>query len=373
MTRTAKGCVSIQVFKNRLRLVWHYAGKRYYLYPGLPDGILNRKAAEMKARAIEMDISSGNFDPTLFKYKPESAQKKLNLTVVELWAKFTAHKSKEIAPSTKIQYRSLGVRLKEFFGNKLARDVSESLAQDFIDWLCDRNSRGTVHHKLVLVKACWSWGSNLYLTTTFPWQHIRVKIPPKQMLKPFTRNEIRAIVYGFREHPSLSHYTDFVEFLFSTGCRTGEAIGLRWGHLTEDCDSAWIGEIVTRGQRRPVKTGKARTITLNQRIQSMLLDRRHRLKKWYPDDLVFPGIDGGPISDNQFRESAWKPILKKLGIEYRKPYLTRHSLISHCLKDGMDPVALAQLTGHNVTTLFENYAGVVSSRPMLPDILGGER
>jgi integrase len=60
--------------------------------------------------------------------------------------------------------------------------------------------------------------------------------------------------------------------------------------------------------------------------------------------------------------------LTLLGIDYRKPYTTRHTLISHALDMNMNPVAVAQLTGHNVETLYENYAGVVNSRPRLPEL-----
>ena len=38
---------------------------------GLPDSIINRKVAAQKAQQIELDMLSGNFDPTLQKYKPE--------------------------------------------------------------------------------------------------------------------------------------------------------------------------------------------------------------------------------------------------------------------------------------------------------------
>jgi hypothetical protein len=42
--------------------------------------------------------------------------------------------------------------------------------------------------------------------------------------------------------------------------------------------------------------------------------------------------------------------------------------ISHALDQGMNPVEVAQLTGHDVQTLYESYAGNVNSRPRLPEI-----
>jgi integrase len=56
-----------------------------------------------------------------------------------------------------------------------------------------------------------------------------------------------------------------------------------------------------------------------------------------------------------------------LGIDYRKPYITQHSLISHALESGMNPVGIAAITGHDVLTLYERYAGIVNP-PQLPEL-----
>ena len=55
--------------------VCSWQGQRYYLSLGVPDTAINRKAAEQKARQIELDFVSGNFDPTLDKYRPENVPK----------------------------------------------------------------------------------------------------------------------------------------------------------------------------------------------------------------------------------------------------------------------------------------------------------
>src|SRR6476469_4824785 len=73
--------LNIEVFKDRLRLARSWQGKRFWLYIGLPDTKPNRKAASIKARQIELDMASGNFDPSLVKYKP---QKQESISVSEL-------------------------------------------------------------------------------------------------------------------------------------------------------------------------------------------------------------------------------------------------------------------------------------------------
>jgi len=68
----ASGCVTVQVIKARLRLVWSWQGRRFFLYIGLADTKPNRKAANTKAETIELDMTSGNFDRSLAKYKPQA-------------------------------------------------------------------------------------------------------------------------------------------------------------------------------------------------------------------------------------------------------------------------------------------------------------
>ncbi len=85
--------------------------------------------------------------------------------------------------------------------------------------------------------------------------------------------------------------------------------------------------------------------------------------------LVFPAPKGGPIDDHNFSQRIWRKILDRLEIDYREPYNMRHTFISHSLEAGANPVLLAQLTGHNVKTLYEHYAGYINSSPRLPDVL----
>lgn len=71
--KASKGSVQIKISNRRLQLVFSHGGKRHYLSLGLPDKKVNRKAAEAKAKLIESDITYDRLDPTLAKYKPQSA------------------------------------------------------------------------------------------------------------------------------------------------------------------------------------------------------------------------------------------------------------------------------------------------------------
>ena len=368
--KVPKGSVSIEDFQGRLRLRWRYQGKRYALSIGLPDSKINRQVAQQQATVIELDIASANFDSTLKKYKPHT-QNGQGLSVVSLFERFMKYKAKRVLPrSLEKYYATLGY-LKRNFENRTASAIDEKAAEQFMDWLMRQKLSPSVRReRLRLIQAAWDWGiANDYLDSkdSNPWADmtLRVRVEPKQMPKPFSREEITAIVEAFRNSRYYSHYTDYVEFLFGTGCRTAEAIGLCWKHLTDDCSSVWIGESLTRGVRKSTKTNRARTITLSSKLQQVLLARRPENPD--PEGLVFRSARGGSIDDHNFRNRAWTTIIDELGIDYRKPYNTRHTFISHALDMGMNPVEVAQLTGHDVQTLYENYAGSVNSRPRLPE------
>lgn len=316
--RNRKGTVAVQSFKGVLRLVWSFQGKQQYLYCGLADTPLNRIVAEGKAKVIQADLATGNFDPTLAKYRPERQNQ---ISAIELFEKFMERRSRQIYDRSLAKYKGLLGKLESHFGSKAAIAVSEKEAEKFIHNLATEIAAITLRERIALLRACWNWGIKQKLVTENPWLEIKVKVPPRQKSKPFTKNEILKIVEGFQQQNP--HYADFVQFLFGTGCRTGEAIALQWKHVNDDCSQVWIGESLSRGQRKETKTGRDRTINLTSHLQQILLSRRP--KDFNAEDLIFTAPQGGAIDDHNFRNRAWKPILTKLKIPYPKPYTTRHT------------------------------------------------
>jgi integrase len=361
--------VTVESLRDNLRLRWSYQGERYCLSMGLYDSIPARTTAEGKASLIEGDLATGNFDPTLKKYRSEEINNRQlgsGVTVFSLFKQFYQQRAKHFTGSTHERYESVLKKLAAFFGGDAAAAVDEARAD------CFRESLGTLSpavqlQYLGLVNASWNWGVKQSLVMSNPWgDAIKIKVPPKQRPRPFTEAEMTAIIEGFRNNRYYSYYTDFVTFLFGCGCRTGEAVGLQWGHLSENCSKVWIGESVTRGKRKSTKTNKAREFRLPPHLTAMLIARRP--KHCQPSDLVFPARKGGTIDAHNYRNRAWVAILEAAGVDYRKPYVSRHTFISHALSQGANPVTIAQMTGHDVETLYKHYAADVSGGLQCPDI-----
>ncbi|MEA5496006.1 tyrosine-type recombinase/integrase [Limnoraphis robusta Tam1] len=202
-----------------------------------------------------------------------------------------------MCPSTPNPY------IDEFAGSRSLNQIDEKLALKFSGWLQDNQqlSPRTTKEHLSLLKAAFAYGMKNKLVGGNPWTEVvsYFKVPPKQMPDPFTLDEVRAIIEAFRNHSVYSYYYPYVEFLFRTGCRTAEAIGLQWKNLNPNCTSVWIGESLSRGRRKATKTNRARTIPLSDRLSELLLSiRRVPMVK---EELVFLTPKGKPIDDGNFR------------------------------------------------------------------------
>ncbi|KYC41039.1 hypothetical protein WA1_23260 [Scytonema hofmannii PCC 7110] len=76
---------------------------------------------------------------------------------------------------------------------------------------------------------------------------------------------------------------------------------------------------------------------LSEELKNIILDSSERGKS---DIYVFTSPKGFRIDNRNFWKQVWKPLLKKLNIEHRKPYYTRATMISHSLKAGVSPLKL---------------------------------
>ncbi len=173
---------------------------------------------------------------------------------------------------------------------------------------------GTLKERVTLVSACWDWAIEENLLEKNPWKKIVKGIKPSKTAppNPFTVDEIKAIVAGFRCDRYYSFYADYVEFMLSTGCRPGEAIALQWKHINDDCSVVWIGEAYYRGSLKTTKTTASGHVPLSRSLQQLLT--RRRAVGVAPDDLVFPRPKGGYLSDRDFRQRPWTKVLAKLNI-----------------------------------------------------------
>lgn len=378
--RLPKGSVKVEPFQGRLRLRLPrqlYGGKQKYLTLGMADTLENRKAADIKARQIELDIISGNFDPTLTKYKPqkhltlvEENEKPRAKNLLELWDVYTAYRKPQIAETTlRIQYAAV----RSHIGRLPTKELSDAIK--IRDSLLATLSKDAARRTLTQLSACCEWACDDGLIHSNPFQGMAKKVKvvkdETEHIDPFTLEEREAIISAFEQHPVYSYYAAFVKFLFMTGCRTGEAIGLKWKHINPDCSKIHFCESVSTQLkiRKDCKTHKSRRFPCNPALQTLL--RSIKPENSDPESLVFPSKRGGEISAKTFIENAWKGrssrgdgIVMELAKQgkisrYRTQYNTRSTFITLCLESGITVVQVAKWVGNSPETIMKHYAGII--------------
>ncbi len=379
--KSSKGTVQIKISNERLQLVFRYAGQRYYLSTGFSDTVANRKVAEMKAKQIELDILSGNFDQTLGKYKPESLKPSVKppiptkpvvvaASLVDLWESYIDFKRSSLSPSTLAKDVQ---RVRNCINVHLPfKTLDKAVA--IRDWLVANKTPNSCKRMLTQISACCDWAlkSGLIEENPFGDMSSDIKIPKASKedadINAFTQQERDRIIQAFKDSRYYKHYAPLIEFLFLTGCRPSEAAGLEWKHVANDFSFIRFEQAVVVSEsgltcKKGLKTQKKRVFPINNRLATLLKS----IKAACDDAKVFPSLEGRWIDIHNFTARGWKATLRELdGIEYRKLYQTRHTFITLALKNGMDVKDVATLVGNSPEIIYRHYVGQ-SREIVVPD------
>jgi integrase len=317
------------------------------------------------AALIRLDLKTGNFDQTLDKYTngsiiPTQKPRKKKITkLLTIWDKWV--KSLDLDEETQAgHYR---------YCRNMILKTKPSPYVDNASWLLktgDNLSDKSFNHRLGYFRRCLLWAMNEGLAVDNPFNKIkRRKNVVSKTVKPFTADEMKRIVKSFKQlYPD---FAPFVMFLFFTGCRTAEAIGIQWKRVDFARGEVTIADslpITSTGvtKRKGTKTDTVTVLLMNEALRLLI----ESLPKGKPDDLLFT-FEGANIKRYNFRR-LWIKVLEHEGIEYRKPYTSRHTFASHGIDQGLSLTDVAYLLGHKDTTMVNKTYGRVINRPKLPTI-----
>lgn len=236
-----------------MQLVFSHGGKRHYLSLGWADNKITRKSAEFKARQIEEDIYKDRLDPTLIKYKPQSALNIITpitptepeLTLKNLWQQYSGYKALSASPKTiNGTYEPVAAHLAKCSTDGLKDAVK------FRMQLLQVTTQSQARRTLMQLQAACRWGVKRGLISTSPLDGMYRELDGTKPTPPmaFSIQERDRIIAAFetdsRPGMNYQHYAPLVKFLFWTGCRPCEAIGLRWGSVTDDCSRIHFHESI---------------------------------------------------------------------------------------------------------------------------------
>jgi len=373
--KNQKGAVSIENYRSRLRLRWRYQGVRYLITLSAYNKI-NVSQAKRIALDIERDIALDSFDESLIKYKGNPVKSPVIKSFVQLYEEWVITYL-NMDCEKNVNYNAFRNMIKKW-ENVDEKSILKIYNQETF-------CATTYNRRLTMLKHFVSWLVKMKVWKVNTVADIKPKkvtkiVSPKR--KPFTEGEISKILKAFKNDTFTpkgsafkhSQYYPFIYFIFKTGVRNAEAIGLRAGKVNIPVKTILINEVLARSLkstssqqriRKETKNGKERLLPLTSDLLTVLSPV---LEGKSYDDLLFTTANGLPIDDNNFQKRIFKPILKKLEIDERVLYACRHTFGSRCIDGGITPVMTAFLMGNNPETALRNYTHQLNLPTELPEI-----
>ena len=259
-------------------------------------------------------------------------------------------------------------RYLEFCGTRgitAADQVTEADLGDFLAWLRQGSpahrplSAASAARTLVAVRGFHRFAEREGIAPTDPGRRVRPPAAARRLPKALTLAEVEAILTatgGTAAEPLALRDRALLEFLYGTGARISEAIGLD----VDDLDLS-EGAALLRGKggkERLVPVGTYARNSLDAylvRVRPALLAGA-RLAGAQP--AVFLNARGGRLS----RQSAWtilRAAAERAGVTAEvSPHTLRHSFATHLLDGGADVRAVQELLGHASVTTTQIYTKV---------------
>ncbi|MDJ0515398.1 MAG: site-specific integrase [Trichodesmium sp. MO_231.B1] len=392
MEKKYRGKVGVSENKGRLRITVpkSVSGKAgTYINLGLSaDKAENWKVARAKAGQLESDILYEKVDKTYDRYrvlkKVVAVEKKS--TFLELFQEYVADRRKIVRPASfkSKQLMALSFLRQHPVIRDIEIDVEEFEIDEIIQSLKNWPSEETALVVFNQFQAFIKWAIKLKKVKKLrvnPLIGLRSEIKSDKRkrtddyktlaLSAYERDKILNAIAS-SEKPFIQHYYNYYAFLFYTGCRPSESIALTWEDIVDDYEFIKFSRAVTDSENglcelKGLKTQDSRLFPINNQVKNILINQN----KYQPDNLenrIFASQRGKFVNTGALRKMVWKAILSRLGIDYKKPYTTRHTFITLSLEAGMDVKDVTKLVGNSPVTTYNHYASTDIRHIQVPDL-----
>ncbi|MGE5656755.1 MAG: tyrosine-type recombinase/integrase [Actinomycetota bacterium] len=383
-----------------IQIRFDYQGQTYRLSGlGKYDDLLALANAKAIAEKIKIDLILGEFpigDAKLSKYSPIQAQivnyptatapsdsspKEWGLR--ECWEFYKSLKEPTAPESTK---KSQWKHIDKYIDQAPSDYLSLDNADKFFSWLKEKEADGSIAPRLRIVRAAVNLAidmDKINRVNPFTKLYKLLDTTKKKQIRAFSKKEIKIIINAFKSGRfdpdksaySSAYYAPLVEFRFLTGCRPSEAIALTWEQIKEKdngkmqiiFDRRWSEGELLQGTKNGVT---ARIFNCNQQLSDFLKELPRIPNK---NNLVFPSAKGGYITNDNFSNRQWRPIIKKLvelgEVEfYLCWYDERHTFGTHASRHNPDLKTLSSMMGNSPDTLMKHYLAVNEDGDYLPEL-----
>ena len=172
------------------------------------------------------------------------------------------------------------------------------------------------------------------------WRKLPVVLHQHEMEKLLDQPTEETNTYSGVNIPLVLRDKAILEFLYATGVRIFELIGIKRKNLLLEVG---LVRVIGKGQKERVVPIGEKAI---KSVEEYLSDLRPKLANQNSQDVLFLNRRGNPFS----RMGLWKILRKyvnQAGIKKRvSPHTIRHSFATHLLEGGADLRAVQEMLGH---------------------------
>lgn len=380
------GKVRARSDSGKLFLDFYYQGERCRELTALSDTPGNRNKVQKLLERIEKEIDKGRFDyAATFPGSPRALQfsglggssgtpvsrgpaglRSSDSDRTPRFSEFAETWVREMEPEWRSSYQetvilTINAYLLPAFGNTRVGSIGRADLLAFRAQLAQKRrpngktlSNARINKIMGFARQILNEAADRF-NFTRPFQGIKSLRLRKPDIQPFTLQEVNLLLDRVRPD-----YRQYLEVRFYTGMRSGEINGLRWKYVDFENNLILIRETLVKGKiQEGAKTyDSCRDIPMLPAVREALLRQRAQVPEGV--EWVFCSQRGNPILTRNFTDRVWKPLLRLLKLDYRRPYQTRHTAATLMLQAGEAPEWIAQVLGHsNTQMLFSTYSRFV--------------
>ena len=357
--KIVRGFANLYVKGNRLyfRLPDRLGlGRNKYQATGLTDDKVGVSTAIGLLTVLNNDIAMGKVDLTLERYLPAIKTEAYKAEVESitgsgtnlklLWNNYCESRKGYIKEST-LHY------LVRTIGDKIHALPTDNIyeAETVRDFLLKTSTPEYADRVLKKLSLLFAWCSDLgVLRGTNPYPKLLRHLPVGKS------QNLGAILLSDDELATLLAkispiYLPLTRFLFFTGCRPSEGIGLQWQDIKDD--HLVLGRSITRKDGKILhsttsKNGKTREFPINDELGEFLSTLTSNKGE---ESLVFPNTKGESI-DYAVYSKAWARATPN---KDTTPYNARDWFISTQIAKGKKPIVVAEWVDNSVRVIETTY------------------
>lgn len=178
------------------------------------------------------------------------------------------------------------------------------------------------------------------------------RLPRKRMPIFLTADEYRLLLKAIPDP-----YKLFVDFMYESGCRIGEACALRPMCVNLDTGKVIFDSTYSQAEDGGYVIGLTKS---RESFREIAIPERILKRLDLSGEYVFTTPGGNIISPHNFREIHWKVACRESGLpkhRWPRPHDLRHTHASRLIDAGISPPAIQQRLGHaDVTTTLTMYS-----------------